>query len=188
MNHADQLLVAKAMAFAATAHQKQFRSYGAPYFVHLYRVWQSVQQSLMEGNVVSECVALLHDTIEDTDVTYEDIEREFGQEVAECVLQLTNDYSDHLPENEKLVATAKHIAKITNAKAQLVKLCDRLDNLYDCGSWKPARIARYIRNTKVLLTTLPCDYTQDVYKILKGCIEERLEELETREELRALLT
>lgn len=78
--------VIKALYFAAKAHRNQFRKGNAdiPYLVHPVEVAMILQENNMSEEIV--IAGLLHDTLEDTSVTQEDIEREFGKKILELVL------------------------------------------------------------------------------------------------------
>lgn len=107
-------LTLKAMKLAYAAHHGQQDKSGAPYIFHPIHLAESMDDAL------SCCVALLHDTVEDTYVTMEDIRREFPPEVADAVALLTHDdavdYFDYV----------RAIAK--NPIARKVKLADLAHN------------------------------------------------------------
>lgn len=71
---------------------------------------------------------MLHDTIEDTDTTYDEIVEAFGKTVADVVLEVTDDKS--LPKDARKRAQVEHVPHISE-RAKLVKLCDKLYNLRD---------------------------------------------------------
>ncbi len=76
-------LLNKAYVYAMTAHGKQFRASGDPYFTHPLEVAAILTE--LKLDVPTIVTALLHDTIEDTLVTYEDVEKTFGPEIAGLV-------------------------------------------------------------------------------------------------------
>src|SRR5271154_5788820 len=80
---ADEALLNKAYVYAMTAHGKQFRASGDPYFAHPLEVAAILTD--LKLDVPTIVTALLHDTIEDTLVTYEDIREKFGEEIANLV-------------------------------------------------------------------------------------------------------
>jgi len=80
---ADEALLNKAYAYAMTAHGEQFRASGDPYFAHPLEVAAILTE--LKLDVPTIVTALLHDTIEDTHVTYEDVKRQFGKDIAELV-------------------------------------------------------------------------------------------------------
>lgn len=108
---------ARALEFATIAHLGQKRSNGDAYIIHPIRVSQEVFTELQK------VVALLHDTLEDTNVVYEELKDLFGIDVAETVRVLTR-----LPGEEYM----DYIARVkTNPDAVKVKLADIADNLND---------------------------------------------------------
>lgn len=87
-------LTQKAMLIAYAAHHGQFDKSGAPYIFHPVHLAEQMDDEF------SCCVALLHDTVEDTDVTLEDLAKEFPREVVEAVALMTHaegvDYFDYV--------------------------------------------------------------------------------------------
>jgi len=112
----------KAKEFAIKTHGKQ--QYGnRPYSFHLESVVQVAKDINWENDIILEC--WLHDNIEDCDVSYQDIEREFGKDVAEIVYAVTYELGRNRKESK-----AKIFPKIrANEKALCVKLCDRIANI-----------------------------------------------------------
>src|ERR1700720_402417 len=80
---ADEALLNKAYVYAMTAHGKQFRASGDPYFAHPLEVAAILTE--LKLDVPTIVTALLHDTIEDTLVTYDDVKKNFGAEIANLV-------------------------------------------------------------------------------------------------------
>ena len=113
-------LEAKAQALATQAHQDQ--KYGTqPYVAHLADVVRRVKQITDDPEVIA--AAWLHDTIEDTTVTYGDIERGFGKNVADMVWAVTGVGQD------RAAKMANAIEKIAQTPgSELVKSADRLSN------------------------------------------------------------
>lgn len=126
-----------AIAFAAHKHRDQRRKDAAasPYINHPIALAQVLAN---EAGIDDERVliaALLHDTIEDTDTTEVELVREFGQEVANIVLEVTDDKS--LPKVERKRLQVEHATTISR-RAKLVKLADKICNLRDVSSGPPA--------------------------------------------------
>lgn len=120
-------LVSKAIRRAAGAHYGQTRRSGLPYIVHPFRVALTAAKRKCEPNVV--IAALLHDLVEDTFGTLEDIEREFGPDVARIVDGVTklpklNESESYLKSMEKLLS-----AMMDDHRIAVVKIFDRLDNM-----------------------------------------------------------
>ena len=83
----DEALLIKAFEFAKEAHKEQKRESGAPYIIHPIEVAILVSEYKLDVNSV--IAALLHDTVEDTNTTIDDIKNNFGQEIAYLVDGLT---------------------------------------------------------------------------------------------------
>lgn len=126
-----------AAAFAARAHQHQIRkTENTPYFSHPVRVALTVACLFQHTDEKTLAAALLHDTIEDTGVDYDDIEERFGKDVAVIVSALTKDM--RLPENEREPAYDKGLAAAP-WEARLIKLADVYDNLCDMADKSSCR-------------------------------------------------
>jgi GTP pyrophosphokinase len=131
---ADEDLLNKAYVFAMTAHGKQFRASGDPYFAHPLEVAAILTD--LKLDVPTIATALLHDTIEDTLVTYEDIKEKFGEEIANLVdgvtkLSQLEVFSERTKQAENF---RKFMLAITgDIRVLLVKLADRLHNMRTLG-------------------------------------------------------
>ncbi|ADN08787.1 RelA/SpoT family protein [Sulfurimonas autotrophica] len=128
----------KALQFSIDSHQGQYRKSGEPYIIHPILV-ASIVASITNDESMA-IAALLHDVVEDTPITIEQIEDLFGKDVAHLVAGLTkiDAIRDHelIPSNsdEKLVVSALSfrkmlIASIEDVRVLVVKLCDRLHNM-----------------------------------------------------------
>ncbi len=144
---ADEDLVNRAYVYAMKVHGKQTRESGDPYFSHPIEVAGILTDlKLDESSIVT---ALLHDLVEDTDTSLDDIERLFGKEIARLVdgvtkltrLELQSEQSRHAENFRKLV-----LAMSEDIRVLLVKLADRLHNMqtlhYVQSPEKRRRIAR----------------------------------------------
>jgi len=126
----------KCIQFAALKHKDQRRLDDAksPYINHPIRVATILA---VEGNISDEIVlmaALLHDTVEDTATTFEEIEENFGKDVCDIVKEVTDNKSLEKQERKRLQIVN---AKKSSRKAKLVKLADKLDNLRDMNKYLP---------------------------------------------------
>ena len=130
MSAADIKRIEEAYKFALKAHQNQSRSSGEPYIVHPTKVAEILAD--LKLDVVTIIAALLHDVVEDTGVTLEELEKEFGAEIAKVVDGVTKlgrikykSKEEQEAENHRkmFVAMAKDIRVI------LIKLADRLHNM-----------------------------------------------------------
>lgn len=141
----------KALAFAKQAHQNQTRSGGQPYITHPISVAASVEKYKKSHNLDALIsAALLHDTVEDTETTHDELERLFGGLVASLVKELTSDKAEvkRLGKTEYL---AKKMAAMTSY-ALVIKLADRLDNVQDIATAKtPEWRKKYREETEKIL-------------------------------------
>ncbi len=127
---ADEALLNKAYVYAMKAHGQQFRASGDPYFAHPLEVAGILTE--LKLDVPTIATALLHDTIEDTAVTYDDIKENFGEEIAGLVdgvtklskLELFSERTKQAENFRKLM-----LAMSNDIRVLLVKLADRLHNM-----------------------------------------------------------
>ncbi|MDE2135588.1 MAG: bifunctional (p)ppGpp synthetase/guanosine-3',5'-bis(diphosphate) 3'-pyrophosphohydrolase [Alphaproteobacteria bacterium] len=167
---ADEALLNKAYVYAMKAHGKQFRASGDPYFAHPLEVAAILTDLKLDEATIA--TALLHDTIEDTLATYEDIKANFGQEIADLVdgvtklsaLELFSERTKQAENFRKLM-----LAMSNDIRVLLVKLADRLHNMRTLGFIEDAEKRRAIAQE-----------TFDVYAPLAGRIgmQRMREELE----------
>jgi guanosine-3',5'-bis(diphosphate) 3'-pyrophosphohydrolase len=121
-----------AASFAARAHRSQFRKDGhTPYVAHVFRVALVLQHVFCVNDAEAICIALLHDTIEDTTTDYDDLHKHFGQAVADGVAMLTKDA--RLPEAERDAVYHRTI-QAAPWKVQVCKLADMYDNASDSAT------------------------------------------------------
>lgn len=131
--------IREAFEFANEAHKDQKRKSGAPYIIHPVAVALIVAKELeMDANTV--IAAFLHDVVEDTDRTIEQIRERFGDDVAflvDVVTKKKKDYSD----SSKQIANFKQILESVgyDVRALLLKLSDRLHNMRTLSSLNPAK-------------------------------------------------
>lgn len=123
-------LIEKAYRYASDAHAEQKRISGEPYIIHPVEV--ALILADIEMDAASICAALLHDVVEDTRVTYQDVVREFGEEIALLVDGVTK--LSRINFKTKEDAQAENLRKMFIAMAKdirviLIKLADRLHNM-----------------------------------------------------------
>src|SRR5713101_243885 len=119
----------EAISFAARAHQGQMRKDGrTPYASHVFRVCLIARQILGIDDVSVLTAAVLHDTVEDTTTDFDDLEKEFGKEIAGWVAALSKD--KRLPEAEREKAYETQLAQAP-WQVKICKLADIFDNLVD---------------------------------------------------------
>jgi len=119
----------KALAYSTKAHENQFRRSGLPYIIHPILVASIVSSITADESMAIS--ALLHDVVEDTDITLEVIKEKFGDEVELLVDGLTkiNIYTES--REQRKIETLKKIllASAKDIRVLIIKLCDRLHNL-----------------------------------------------------------
>ncbi len=154
----DVARLIKAADFAAFKHRRQRRkdAEASPYINHplaLARVLK-LEAGVAEMDVL--VAAILHDTVEDTETTVEELEREFGHAVAAIVAEVTDDKSLPKPDRKRLqVEHAPHISH----QAKLVKLADKICNLRDVldappSHWPMERRRAYFEWAKAVIDGL----------------------------------
>jgi guanosine-3',5'-bis(diphosphate) 3'-pyrophosphohydrolase len=130
-------LLLKALAFAANKHRDQRRkdAQASPYINHPIALADVLVNEAGVTDVEVLCAALLHDTIEDTETTPEELEREFGRGIAAIVLELTD--NKMLKKGTRKRMQIAHAASASR-EAKLVKLADKICNLRDISARPPA--------------------------------------------------
>ncbi len=134
----DLKLLLKAFAFAAHKHRDQRRKDpdASPYINHPIALADVL---VNEGGVTDFevlCAALLHDTVEDTATSHEELVNAFGSRIARIVAEVTDD--KNLPKAERKQLQIEHAASLS-AEAKLVKLADKICNLRDVAERPPAK-------------------------------------------------
>ncbi|MDE6247417.1 MAG: HD domain-containing protein, partial [Muribaculaceae bacterium] len=131
-NHRRKVdIIEKAFRFAKLAHQGVRRRSGEPYVLHPIAVARIVVEELGLGST-SICAALLHDVIEDTEYTHEDIRAAFGEKIASIVEGLTKISGGILAAHASV--QAENFRKLllsmsTDVRVVLIKMADRLHNM-----------------------------------------------------------
>ncbi|NP_001017835.1 guanosine-3',5'-bis(diphosphate) 3'-pyrophosphohydrolase MESH1 [Danio rerio] len=172
MNCSSTAVLLETVNFAAEKHRNQRHKdpEGTPYINHPIGVARILSH---EGEITDVEViqaALLHDTVEDTDTTFEELESVFGATVARIVQGVTDDKS--LPKAERERQQVEHAPHCSH-QAKLVKLADKLYNLRDLNrctpeGWSAQRVQEYF------------EWASQVVKGLRGtnaAIEEKLQQL-----------
>jgi GTP pyrophosphokinase len=151
--------VQNALALAQHAHNNQFRKSGEPYIIHPVLVASIVASITGDESMV--IAALLHDVVEDTHIGIDQIEQDYGSDVAHLVEGLTKidtiRDAQLIPSNsdEKLVVSALSfrkmlVASIEDVRVLVVKLCDRLHNMLTLSALTPAKQHRIAEETLVV--------------------------------------
>ena len=137
--------IKQAIKAATKAHEGQLRKTGAPYIIHPLAVMKILQEWNMDEDTI--IAGVLHDTVEDTELSLKEIEDEFGKDVAFLVNGVTKlgkarsgmkDLDEYLPETgdnllKLLVATGQDV------RGLIIKLADRLHNLRTLSALPPAQ-------------------------------------------------
>jgi guanosine-3',5'-bis(diphosphate) 3'-pyrophosphohydrolase len=153
---ARQLLAAA--IFSADRHRDQRRKgmRETPYINHPLEVAERIVRIGGVDDIEVLIAAILHDTIEDTETTAEEIEQQFGQAVAALVLEVTDDRTLTSMERKRLeIEHAPHLTP----RAKLIKIADKICNVADTASNPPASWSRQRRR----------DYLDIAEQIVLGC-------------------
>jgi len=145
-------LINKAIYWAKKYHGNQKRKSGEPYYTHPLEVAYMVSEYKLKTDVIA--VSILHDIVEDTEVTVEMIEGTFGQRIAEMVDRLTRDRPNGTKLSvEEILNNAYHLK---DKEVLLIKLFDRLHNIQTIKSQSPEKQEKICKETikHMLLTCL----------------------------------
>lgn len=147
-------LIDEAKQLAGKAHEGQFRKYsGMPYIVHPVEVATIVQT--VEGHTDEMiAAALLHDVVEDTDYTFEDIAEQVSPEVAELVRGLTEVSRPQDGNRALRKAMDREFLAIQSAEVQTIKYADIISNTQDIRANDPKFAEIYIAEMKLLLDVM----------------------------------
>ena len=149
-------LLLRALAFAAHKHRDQRRkdAEASPYINHPIALADVLVNEGGVDDPMALCAAVLHDTIEDTETTCEELQERFGKEIADVVMEVTDD--KNLGKAERKALQVAHAHKLSK-RAKLVKLADKISNLRDIASNPPA--------------TWPLERKQEYYEWAKRVID-----------------
>ena len=171
----ELLMIRKAFTVAVNAHEGARRKSGEPYIYHPLEVARIAGEDLGLGPTAIVC-ALLHDVVEDTDYTLEDIKNIFNEKVAFIVDGLTKikdvyDYTSNSLQSETFRKLL--IAMGDDVRVILIKLCDRLHNMRTLDAMKPAKQLKIASETQFLY--VPLAHRLGLYKF-----KQELEDLSTK--------
>ncbi len=132
-------MINKAKEFAKLKHKGQKDDAGLDYYeVHLLPVYNAV--SILCNNQDVQIAALLHDIIEDTNTTYEELVKEFGIVVSDLVMEVTHE--------GKKDEYGYYFPRLKSREAILIKLCDRTNNISRMSTWSDKKKQYYLNKTK----------------------------------------
>lgn len=151
----DHELLVRAYKFSDVAHAGQVRHSGEPYVSHCIEVARILADLQLDTTTVAS--GLLHDIVEDTDITVEDVEREFGSEIAQIVDGLTK--IANLPLSSREERQVENYRKLLlsiakDARVILIKLADRLHNMRTLDYLAPEKRRRIAQETRDLYAPL----------------------------------
>lgn len=160
----------RTISFAAEKHidQRRKNPRKSPYINHPIGVAEILADEAGVTDLITLQAAILHDTVEDTKTTFEEIEQNFGKEVCDIVREVTDDKS--LPKEQRKMLQIEH-ALHASPKAQLVKLADKLHNLRDIlvlpPPWSQERIQGYFIWSKAVVENLKSDDPSNMKLVAK---------------------
>ena len=197
LSRSDKLMIRKAFNLAVEAHSEQRRKTGEPYIYHPIAVAKIVANEIGLG-AISIAAALMHDVVEDTDYTIDDIEQLFGETIARIVSGLTKisnlkkdkDHSIQAENFRKMLLTLNDDVRVI-----LIKIADRLHNMQTMDAMPPHKQVKIasetlyiyaplahrlgLYNIKQELEDLGLKYTEpEVYNSIASKIKESKEEQE----------
>lgn len=158
-NESELKLLIKALTFAANKHRNQRRKNADafPYINHPISLVNILCNEVHITDINLICAALLHDTVEDTETTAEELLNEFGREISNIVMEVTDDQTITVRQKRKQlqIEHASHISE----QAKLLKLADKISNLRDLvvdppATWSLARRREYFEWSKQVIDQL----------------------------------
>ena len=171
LNEDELAMVKRAYEFAKDAHKGQCRKSGEPFIIH--PVEAAIILSDLRMDVETICAALLHDTVEDSDVTIEDVSDLFGENVAllvDGVTKLTQIEIENLSDAQVMNLRKMFMAMAKDIRVIVIKLADRLHNMRTLGALREDRRIFKARETMEIYAPL-------AHRLGIGSIKWELEDL-----------
>jgi len=131
-------LTGKALNYAMIKHIKQKRDGGEPYIIHPIQTAEILMTITDDEKLIA--AGYLHDVIEDCEVTYEELKKEFGKDVADLVMEVTKEKPDK--------KTASYFQRLKTQRGIMLKFADRLSNLSDLRLWTDEKKQWYFDTSK----------------------------------------
>jgi guanosine-3',5'-bis(diphosphate) 3'-pyrophosphohydrolase len=172
--HDDPEIIRKAYQFSLKHHEGQMRASGEPYLIHPLEVAIVLADMKLDSTAIA--AGLLHDAIEDTPVTTEDVQREFGEHVAHIVEGVTKiDKIDFASREERQAENVRKmvLAMVDDIRVVLIKLADRLHNMRTLKHLPEARRQKVARETLEIYAPL-------AHRLGMGKVRGELEDLAFR--------
>lgn len=132
------LLIQSAALYARDAHRGQMRDDGTPFITHPIATYRILSRVTDDQNLLA--AALLHDTIEDTATTYEQLKAQFGTDIADLVNEVTKEGAAD--------SVGYTFPRLHTQRGIMLKFADRLSNISDMNGWDDKRKAHYLRKSK----------------------------------------
>lgn len=171
----DKELFIRAYEFAKEVHKEQYRDEGSPYITHINGIIDILKNELNDMNYNKWTVVALHDVLEDSNTTYEQLKRMFGETIAQKVDLLTKKRSIDIGEYIKRMEDYEYSATIIK-----IKLVDRLHNVrslkYIIDSNKE-KVLKYIGETENYYLPLAQKYNERLYNKLFSEVKDLKEKL-----------
>lgn len=138
----------RALTYAVDKYKTLNRKNGTPYIVHPIRI-TSILRAVGFSEFVQEDImiaALLHDLLEDTNITVEEIRNQFGKKIASIVKELTKPEQGN---KEEWLRSLENVSK----EARIIKMADRIDNLMDMNTsiWSNEKQKSYVEQGRIVL-------------------------------------
>lgn len=171
----DKELFIKAYEFAKEVHKEQYRDEGSPYITHIEGIIDILRNELNDMNYYKWAVVALHDVLEDSNTTYEELKSMFGELIAREVDLLTKRKSYDLGEYLKRMEDYEYSATIIK-----IKLADRLHNVRSLNHIidnKREKVYKYIKETESYYLPLSQKYNELLYDKLVSELKNLKEKL-----------
>jgi len=192
-NKQEISLIKRAFSFASAAHESQKRHSGEPFIIHPLHVSKMLFEMRFDAKVIA--AGLLHDTVEDTGITLEDIKNQFDQEVANLVdgvTKISRIRSENIKQRQAENIRKMLFSMVNDIRVILIKLTDKLHNMRTLEYLQKAKAQRIARETldiyaplagrlgmakvKIELEDLALKYLEpDFYNDLKTYVTQRKE-------------
>ncbi|HJK85459.1 MAG TPA: HD domain-containing protein [Candidatus Megaira endosymbiont of Stentor roeselii] len=168
-NVLDFNLINKAIYFAKKYHDGQLRKSGEPFYTHPLEVAYMISDYNLKTDVIT--ASILHDIVEDTEITVEMIQGTFGERIAEMVDRLTRDRPDGTKLSVEQVLNNAY--QLKDKEVLIIKLFDRLHNIQTIGSMNIEKMKKITNETLINFVLLSeyLELTSTGKKVQELCLE-----------------